>query len=163
MNVVASTPVQAGLFALPVIAAWALCVAGIALGRMEAVLWGAGGIAATYVGALLYRSAAPDAWCPLVAAGLLLSCEVASWSIDSRRRGLDDLTVHAGRFGAIALVICVSLALVLVVQTSSHVGGGGTASVALATVAVLVGAAAISLLMWRSAGAGGAAPDSLRR
>ena len=160
---VVSTPTEVGIFALAAIAAGALYVGGVAFGRMETVVWGAGGLAAAYVASLLYRAAPPDPWCPLVAAGLVLSSELASWSIDSRRRGLDDLTVHAGRFGAIALVITVALALVLVVQTASQIGGGGTASVALATVAVLVGAGAICLVMWRSAGAAGAAPDSLRR
>ena len=157
--VVASTPAAAGIFALPVIAAIVLCVAGLAFGRLAAVLWGAGIIAAVYVASLLYRAAPPDPWCPLVAAGLLVASEMGSWSIDSRRHGLDDLTVHAGRFRALALEITAALALVLVVQTASQFSGGGTITVALATAAVLVGAGAICVLIWRSAGAG-AAPDA---
>ena len=155
-----STPAEAGIVALPVVAAGALYLVGIALGRLEWALWGAGIIATTYVASLLYRGAPPDQWSALVAAGLLLSSELASWSIDSRGRGADDLMVHAGRLRAIALETTIALALVLVVQTASQFGGGGTMAVAVATAAVLTGAGAICLLIWRSSGAAGAAPGS---
>ncbi|HET9782128.1 MAG TPA: hypothetical protein VFR33_10145 [Candidatus Dormibacteraeota bacterium] len=125
-------------------------MAGIVIGRHDAVQWALGGLAALYVGSLLYRAAAPDPWGALVAVGLLLSSEMAGWSIDSRRRGRDDFAVHALRLRTVALVIAAALALVVVVQAAGETGGFGTASAALAAVAVLAAVGVVCLLMWRS-------------
>jgi len=146
-----SAPAAASVLAMAVIGAVVLGAAGIAIGRIELALWATGGLAAAYVGSLLYRAAPPDPRSALVVVALLLSSELASWSIDSRRRAADDIVVHIGRLRSIALEITAALALVLVVETANGFGAGGTASAAIATAAVLLGTAAICLLMWRSA------------
>jgi hypothetical protein len=148
--VAVSTPAAGGLFAIVAGVAALLCLAGIAIGRLDMVQWTVAGVAVAYVAALLYRSAATDALSPLIAVGLLLSSELASWSIDSRRRGLDDLVVHVGRVRSLAIAIVAALALVVVVQAAEQVGGGGSVAAALATAAVLVGTGAVCLLMWKT-------------
>jgi hypothetical protein len=91
-----------------------------------------------------------DAWAPLVAVGLLSSTELAGWSIDSRRRGRDDLGVHLQRLRSMALVLAAALVFAALVQGASSFGTGGTLLSGLATVAVLLGVAAFCMLMWRS-------------
>lgn len=145
-----STPAAAVALAIAATVGVAAVAAGIAMGRLEVVQWAVGGVAAAYIGSLLYRQAAPDPWSPLLAAGLLLSSEMASWSIDSRRRGEDDGAVHALRLRAIAIALGVALLLVVVVPAAGELGSGGIASAGLATVAVLAGIGAVCLLMWRS-------------
>ena len=149
-----SAPARGEIIAIAAILAVALGLVGIAGGRLELVQWTAGGLAAAYVGSLLIRSAAPDQWSPLVAVDILLSAELASWSIDSRRRGQDDLVVHLGRLRWIALGLVAALALVVVLEAAEQLGGGGTAAAGLATIAVLVGVGAVCMLMWRSRASG---------
>jgi hypothetical protein len=144
-----STPPVAVVLVIAAVAGVGVFAAGIALGRLELVQWAIGGLAAVYVGSLLYRTAAPDQWSPLVAIALLLSGEMASWSIDSRRRGGDDLGVHLLRLRSIALAVAAALFLVLVVQAAGQLGGAGTVSAALATGAVLAGVGLTCLLWWR--------------
>ena len=123
--------------------------AGIAAGTLTLVQWAAGAVGAAYVASLLYRGAAPDQWSALVAIGLLVSSEMASWSIDSRRRGEDDIAVHLLRLRSIALAVAAALILVVIVQAAGQVGGGGAGSAAIATGAVLGGVGVICLLLWR--------------
>jgi hypothetical protein len=151
---VQSTPEGAVALMVTAIGGVALFAAGVAFGRLTLALWAVAGLAATYVASLLYRGAAPDAWSALVAIGLVLSSEMASWSIDSRRRGTDDGAVHALRLITIASALAAALLLVVVVQAAGDFGGGGITSVALATVAVVLGVGAVCLLMWRGRTAG---------
>ncbi|HET7339311.1 MAG TPA: hypothetical protein VFK22_07165 [Candidatus Dormibacteraeota bacterium] len=144
-----ATPAAAVILMIAAVGCVGVFAAGIALGTLTLVQWGIGGLAAVYVGSLLYRGAGPDQWSVLIAIGLLASGEMASWSIDSRRRGSDDIAVHLLRLRAIALAVAAALALGVVVQTAAQLGGGGAASAALATGAVLVGVAVICLLLWR--------------
>jgi hypothetical protein len=148
--IASSAPDAAVVLTITAVGGVVLLAAGIAIGMLDMVLWAVGALAAAYVALLVYRAAAPDAWSALIAVGLLLSSEMASWSIDCRGRGRDDAAVHALRLRAIAIALGVALVLVVVVQAAGDVGGGGIASEALATVAVLLGVGAVCLLMWRN-------------
>jgi hypothetical protein len=128
----------------------ALFLAGIVLGRLRVSLSAAGLVAMTYVAALLIATNRVDEWAPLVAVGLLSSAELASLSIDSRRRGRDDLGVHLERLRSIAVVLAAALGLAALVQGAATFGTGGTVLTGLAPVAVLLGVAAFCMLMWRS-------------
>jgi hypothetical protein len=127
-----------------------LILAGIALGSLQVTYWATGLVATAYVASLLTTTNRVDAWAPLVAVSLLSSTELAGWSIDSRRRGGDDLGVHLQRLRSMALVIAAALAFAAVVQGAASFGTGGTLLSGLATLAVLLGVAAFCMLMWRS-------------
>jgi len=113
--------------------------------------WATCVVAVLYVASLLTGGGRSDAPAPVVAIGLLASSELASWSIDSRRRGTDDLSAHVQRLRSIGLVIAAALALAALAESASSFSAGGTVLAALATVAVLLGVAALGMLMWRSA------------
>ena len=127
-----------------------LILAGIALGRLQVTHWATGLVATAYMASLLITTNRVDAWAPLVAVSLLSSTELAGWSIDSRRRGRDDLGVHLQRLRSMALVLAAALALAAVVQGAASFGTGGTLLSGLASLAVLLGVAAFCMLMWRS-------------
>lgn len=147
--VAVSTPPAGVVLVITATGGIGLLAAGIALGRLALGEWAIGLLAAVYVASLLYRAAAPDQWGALVAIALLVSGEMASWSIDSRRRGRDDLGVHLLRLRSIALAVGAALVLVVVVQAAGQLGGLGIASAALATGAVLAGVGVVCLLWWR--------------
>lgn len=127
-----------------------LILAGIAVGSLQMTHWATGLVATAYVASLLTATNRVDSWAPLVAAGLLASSELAGWSIDSRRRGRDELGVHLRRLQSVALVVAAALVFAAVVQGAGSFGTGGTLLSGLATIAVLLGVAAFCMLMWRS-------------
>ena len=127
-----------------------LILAGIALGSLQMTHWATGLVAIAYVASLLTLANRVDVWSPLVAAGLLASTELAGWSIDSRRRGRDELGVHLGRLRSVMLVLAAALVFAALVQGAASFGTGGTLLAGLATIAVLLGVAAFCMLMWRS-------------
>jgi hypothetical protein len=143
-------PVAGRPLAITAAAGVVLILAGIALGSLQVTHWATGLVAAAYVASLLTTTNRVDAWAPLVAVSLLASTELAGWSIDSRRRGRDDLGVHLQRLRSIALVLAAALALAAVVQGAASFGTGSLLLSGLATLAVLLGVAEFCMLMWRS-------------
>jgi hypothetical protein len=148
-----TAPAGSGPIAAAGAAGVLLLMAGVALGQGSVARWGVGVVAATYVGALVLRPEAGDLSGVLAAAALLGAAELSSWSIDSRRRGLDDLTVHFHRLRAIALVLAIGIGLAAVVEGAAYLGSGGTVLVGLASAGVVAGVAVTCVLVWRGAAA----------
>ena len=126
-----------------------LLVLGVALGRGAPAYWGVGLVGATYVASLFVRPERFDQSGVLYAVALLASAELSSWSIDSRRRGLDDLAVHIHRLRAIALALAAGIALAAVAEGAASFGAGGTLVAAVASAAVVAAVVATSVLVWR--------------
>jgi hypothetical protein len=130
-----------------------LVAAGIALGLPVLAHWGVGVVGATYVASLFLRQAELGQSGVLVAAALLAAAELASWSIDSRRRGRDDLTAHIHRLRGVSLLLAVGVALAAVVEGASGFGFGEAGMTGPASAAVVGGVLVTCLLAWRRAAA----------
>lgn len=104
-------------------------------------------LACCYVLAALVGGDTPDAWAPVFAVALLVSSELAGWSIDCRRRGRDDLGVHVIRLRTVALIATAALMLALLTDRAGHVGVGGDVVPALAVGALLASVAGLCALM----------------
>lgn len=123
-------------------------VAGaVAAGRLGLAHWGIGLLGGCYVGSALVGGLSPDWWSPAFAVALLVSSELAGWSIDSRRRGRDDVAVHVIRLRTLALIATGALVLALVTHGAGLVGGGGDVVPALAVGALLASVAGFCALM----------------
>ena len=123
-------------------------VAGaVAAGRLGIVHWGIGLVGGCYVASVVVVGGTPDWWSPAIAVALLVSSELASWSIDSRRRGRDDLAVHVIRLRTVALIGAAAVVLALLTHGAGLVGGGGDVVPALAVGALLASVAGFCALM----------------
>ena len=123
-------------------------VAGaIASGRPGLVPWGIGLVGGCYVASSVVVGGRPDAWAPVVAVALLVSSELAGWSIDCRRRGRDDLAVHAIRLRTTALIATAALVLAFLTDAAGIAGPGGDVAPPLAVGALLVSVAGFCALM----------------
>lgn len=137
----------AGVFGLGAAGGVLVVAAAVAAGRREPVHWGIGVIAGCYVASVLIVGSAPDWWSPAIAVALLASSELAGWSIDSRRRGRDDLAVHLIRLRFVALLAAAAIALAFLTEGAWMVGGGGDVVPALAIGALLASVAGVCALM----------------
>ncbi|HEV2413282.1 MAG TPA: hypothetical protein VGX27_00635 [Candidatus Dormibacteraeota bacterium] len=136
-----------GLFVLGAGAGVVMFAGAVAAGRLGLVHWGIGLLGACYVASVLIVGGAPDWWSPAIAVALLASSELAGWSIDSRRRGRDDLAVHVIRLRTLALIAAAALVLALLTHGAGLVGGGGDVVPALAVGALLASVAGFCALM----------------
>lgn len=139
-----------GIFALGAGTGVTLLILGLGIGRATIAYWGVGVVAGFYVASTILVGGL-DAWGISTAVALLLSGELAGWSIDSRRRGRDDLAVHGRRLLAILLMVGVGFALAFIVQDSAIFAAGGVVSAGAALVALLGVVAVICLFAWRFA------------
>lgn len=119
----------------------------LAAGRREPVHWGIGVIAGCYVASVVIVGGTPDWWSPVIAVALLVSSELAGWSIDSRRRGRDDLAVHVIRVRTVVLLGAAAFVLAFLTHGAGLVGGGGDVVPALAVGALLASVAGFCALM----------------
>ena len=142
-------PVQL-IFAVAGAVGVAMLLAAIASGYARLAYWAVGVVAAAYVASVVVTGP-PDPWSIATAIALLLSAELASWSIDSRRRGRDDVAAHAARLRTIVIVSVAGFALALLAQDAAIFGPGGTGTAGVAVVAVLAAIVALGVMLWRSA------------
>jgi hypothetical protein len=120
--------------------AWALARA-----QEELVPWAAFLLGLAYAVALVARGSRLDDAAPLVAAGLLLSVELAAWSIDERYRIACERPVVAARaraVGALALAGLVAAGLVLALAAAPGGAGFGWTLAGAAAAVLAVGVAA---------------------
>lgn len=123
-------------------------VAGaVAAGRAGIVPWGIGLVGVCYVASAVIVGGGPDAWAPAMAVALLISSELAGWSIDCRRRGRDDLAVHFVRLRTLALIALAALVLAVLTDWAGFAGFGGDVFPALAVGALLASVAGLCALM----------------
>ena len=123
-------------------------VAGaVAAGRLGIAHWGIGLLGGSYVASALVGGVNADWWSPAIAVALLVSSELAGWSIDSRRRGRDDLAVHVIRLRTVALIATAAVVLALLTHGAGLVGAGGDVVPALAVGALLASVAGFCALM----------------
>jgi hypothetical protein len=125
-----------------------LMILGIAIGWHRAVYWAVAVVAGFYVASTMLAGA-PDAWAISVATALLLSSELAGWSIDSRRRGRDDLAVHGARLRTVVLFLVIAFALAFVVQDAAALASGGVVSAGAAMAALIGTVTVVCMLAWR--------------
>ncbi|HKC19399.1 MAG TPA: hypothetical protein VKE27_07165 [Candidatus Dormibacteraeota bacterium] len=126
-----------------------LIAGSVVVGHPGLVHWGVGVVAGCYVAAVVVGGGTPDAWSPAVAVALLLSSELAGWSIDCRRRGRDDLAVHAIRLRTIVLIAGAASVLAFLAHGAWMVGAGGDVVPALAAGALLATVAGFCALVLR--------------
>ncbi len=138
---------------------------GIAIGWHRAAYWAVAVVAGFYVASTMLAGPL-DAWAIFVATGLLLSSELAGWSIDSRRRARDDLAVHGARLRTVVVFLVIAFALAFVVQDAATLASGGVVSAGAAMAALLGTVAVVCMLAWRlgrgSSVQNPASPDSNR-
>ena len=110
--------------------------------------WPAGLLAAAYAVSIVVHGRSVDGGAPLVAVGLLLTGELAAWSMDERHRIPAERSIVLGRASALGLLAFSGLAVAgLVVALAGTSAGGGVAwtlagsVAAVAAVAVGVGLA----------------------
>lgn len=148
-NAALTVAVGGGWVAAGAAAGVVLLALGVAFGRAGLAYWGVGLAGATYVASLFVRPERFDQSGVLYAVALLASAELSSWSIDSRRRGLDDLAVHIHRLRAIALALAAGIAMAAVADGAANIGAGGTLVAAAASAAVVAAVVVTSVLVWR--------------
>lgn len=136
-----------GVFGLGGFAGVVLVAVAVGSGSAGLVHWGVGLIGVSYVASTLVIGGGADSWAPAMAVILLVSSELAGWSIDSRRRGRDDLAVHALRLRTVVVIATVAGVLAFVTHGSGSVGAGGDALPALAVGALLASLAGLCALM----------------
>ena len=136
-----------GVFVLGAGAGVVMVAGALAAGRLGLVHWGIGLLGGCYVASVLIVGGAPDWWSPAIAVALLLSSELAGWSIDSRRRGRDDLAVHVIRLRSVVVIATAGIALAFVTEGASMVAGGGEVVPALAIGALLGAVGGVCALM----------------
>jgi hypothetical protein len=124
-----------------------LLAGAVAAGYPALGHWGIGVIAACYVAAAVVAGRSPDAWSPTVAVALLAASELAGWSIDSRRRGRDDLAVHATRLRMIVLIVAAASILAFLAHGAWIIGTGGDVAPGLAAAALLASVAGFCALV----------------
>ena len=116
--------------------------------RWEEVLpWSLVVLAIAYAVAIAARGAEIDEAAPLVGAGLLLSCELATWSLDERWSIAAECAVVLSRATAIALLGLAggTVSAVVIALAAAPVGGGLGWTVLGAAAAVLVVALTVRL------------------
>ena len=125
----------------------ALLLLVLARCQVELLSWALFLLAAAYAISLVSRGSPVDEGAPLVATGLLLCGELASWSVDERQAIAAEPLVRARRATALGALALVSLgASALVVALAAAPAGRGLAWAAAGTAAsVLVVALAVRL------------------
>ncbi|HLX19252.1 MAG TPA: hypothetical protein VKR23_03790 [Gaiellaceae bacterium] len=115
------------------------------------VAWPPALLGAAYGIALVVHGSGVDDAAPLVAVGLLLCGELASWSIDTRLRIATERAVVRARGAAVASLAFASLAVAaLVVALAAAPAGAGLAWTALGAAAI-VGVVALAVALARRA------------
>ena len=147
LRVVFSAGTGEGVFGLGALAGVLLVFGAVAAGRVGPAHWGIGLVGACYVASVVIVGGGPDAWSPVMAVLLLVSSELASWAVDSRRRGRDDLAVHAIRLRTVLLIATGALVLAFVTFGAGSVGVGSDVLPALAVGALLASLAGLVALM----------------
>lgn len=135
-----------GLFALGAFAGAVLVAAAVAAGWPGFAHWGVGLVGASYVASVVVVGE-PDLWSPAIAVALLLSSELAGWSIDSRRRGRDDLAAHWIRLRTLVVIAAAALVLAFLTDGAGSIGVGSDVLPALAVGALLATVAGLCALM----------------
>jgi hypothetical protein len=103
-------------------------------------------LAVAYAIALVARGAAIDGGAPIVAAGLLICAELATWSVDEEHAIAAERAVVVARATALTVLVAVSTAAAgLVVALSLAPGAGLAWTVVGAAAAVLVVGLAVRL------------------
>jgi len=138
----------------PAIAGATAAVGGIGLLFLALVLWrgsqeylpaAAACLGGVYAVAVVVHGASVDERAPLVAAGLLLCCELAAWSADERTRIAAERPVRRTRAAALAALVggALAAAAVVVALGAAPAGRGLAWTIAGAAAAVLVVALAV--------------------
>jgi hypothetical protein len=95
-------------------------------GATDLLVWALLCLGAGYVVAIVVHGSGVDGGAPLVATGLLLCAELATWSLDERHRMAVDRAVVLGRASALgALALGGLVAAALVVGLAAAPGGAG--------------------------------------
>ena len=136
-----------GVFALGAFAGAVMVAGAVAVGWPGLAHWGVGLVGGSYVASVVVVGGDPDAWSPVFAVALLASSELAGWSVDSRRRGRDDLAVHLIRLRTVVLIAAAALVLALLTLGAGSVGVGSDVLPALAVGALLASVAGLCALM----------------
>lgn len=119
-------------------------------GEVELVVWPLGLLGVAYTIALVVRGSSVDDGAPLVAVGLLLCGELASWSIDERFAIPAERAVVVRRAVALALLTLSGLGVsALVVALSAAPAGSGLAWTVLGALAA-IGAVGAGVVLGRS-------------
>jgi hypothetical protein len=100
----------AGLVAATGLLGAVLLTAVLARGMEELLAWSLGVLGGAYTTSLAAHWGSVDQSVPLVAAALLLSGELAAWSLDERVRVKAEQGVFARRAGSVALLVGAGLA-----------------------------------------------------
>jgi hypothetical protein len=95
-------------------------------GARELLPWAVLCAAAAYATGIFFRGAGVDGAVPLVATGLLVCAELATWSLDERHRIAVERAVVLGRASGVAALAAAGLvAAGLVVGLAAAPGGAG--------------------------------------
>jgi len=107
---------------------------------------------AEYTVVLLRRGDRVDAAAPLVAAGLLLYAELASWAGEARPQVRDDRSVLAARAATLTITTLVALGLAAAILLAAAIpaAGGGLARLAVGVVAAGATLLLVALLARRT-------------
>jgi len=144
-DAVARDPGIAG--ATVVVGAFGLLFLALVLwrGAQEYLPAAAACLGGVYAVAVVVHGASVDERAPLVAAGLLLCCELAAWSVDERTRIAAERPVVRARAGALAALVggALAAAAVVVALAAAPAGRGLPWTIAGAAAAVLVVALAV--------------------
>jgi hypothetical protein len=131
-----------GLFAAFAGVGCALLLASV-VGVPQATPWTIAVLAGEYVGSLFTREDAIDLGAPLVAAGLLLVAELASWSLDLRTPKQVDRAANERRALTVLAVSLAGLALAASALAASRMPLGGTVILLAVGVACSLGVLAL--------------------
>jgi uncharacterized membrane protein YidH (DUF202 family) len=106
--------------------------------EVDLVVWPLGLLGVAYAIALVVRGSGVDEAAPLVAAGLLLCGELASWSVDERFAIAAERALVVRRGVALGVLVLAGLGLsALVVALSGTSAGGGLAWTVLGSLAAV--------------------------
>jgi hypothetical protein len=118
------------------------------LGRAGLLGWGVLLLGAGYAETLFPPTRPTDLWAPLVGAGLLVTAELAYWSLQERGRYQGGRDVNRRRALTIGLVAVAGLALGVLALGSSQLAGGPLIA-APAVLCVMALCATVAALAWR--------------
>jgi hypothetical protein len=124
-----------------------LLVVGLALGRSAAVPWAIAGLGVAYAATL--EGEQLDGRVPLYAAGLLVTAELAYWSLRLRRAARDESGMGLRRVIGLLVAVAVALVAGTMLVAVAHVPLRGGLAVEAVGIAAAIGAMATLLLAAR--------------